>query len=98
MMLNVVGSFFGDKIDLNGRLNFVSSGNFYGATTVDLAAPASTTSEAAGYMSGVAAAAFAVAPASTTAAAAVSASRSSSTRDLGPSSGERKAPNSHALQ
>jgi len=35
MMLNLVGNFFADKIDLNGRLNFLSSGNFYGATTVD---------------------------------------------------------------
>lgn len=35
MMLNVIGSTFGDKIDLNGRLNYVSSGNFYLARTLD---------------------------------------------------------------
>ncbi len=35
MMLNVAGSVFDDKIDLNGRLNFISSGNFYGAKTID---------------------------------------------------------------
>jgi len=35
MMLNVVGSIFDDKVDLNGRLNFISSGNFYGAKTID---------------------------------------------------------------
>ncbi len=35
MMLNVVGSVFGDKIDLNGRLNFHSTGNFYSARTID---------------------------------------------------------------
>src|SRR5207253_8636456 len=35
MMLNVTGSVFGDKIGLNGRLNFLSTGNFYGAKTVD---------------------------------------------------------------
>ncbi len=35
MMLNVMGSVFGDKIDLNGRFNYVSSGNFYGAKTID---------------------------------------------------------------
>ena len=34
-MLTVIGSVFGDKIDLNGRLNYVSTGNFYGAKTVD---------------------------------------------------------------
>lgn len=35
MMFNVIGSTFGDKIDLNGRLNYVSSGNFYLARTLD---------------------------------------------------------------
>ena len=35
MMLNVIGSVFGDKIDLNGRFNYISSGNFYGAKTID---------------------------------------------------------------
>lgn len=35
MMLNVVGSVFNDKVDLNGRLNFISTGNFYGAKTID---------------------------------------------------------------
>ena len=34
-MLNAIGCVFGDKVDLNGRLNFLSSGNFYGARTVD---------------------------------------------------------------
>lgn len=35
MMINVIGSTFDNKIDLNGRLNFVSSGGFYGANTID---------------------------------------------------------------
>jgi hypothetical protein len=35
MMVNVIGSVFGDKIDLSGRLNYVSSGNFYLAKTID---------------------------------------------------------------
>jgi hypothetical protein len=35
MMLTVVGSVFGDKMDLNGRLNFTSTGNFYLARTLD---------------------------------------------------------------
>jgi len=35
MMINVIGSVFADKIDLNGRLNYVSSGNFYGAKTIE---------------------------------------------------------------
>ena len=35
MMLNVMGSVFGDPIDLNGRLNYVSNGNFYFARTLD---------------------------------------------------------------
>lgn len=34
-MLTVIGSVFGDKIDLNGRLNFISTGNAYGARTID---------------------------------------------------------------
>ena len=34
-MLTVIGCVFGDKIDLNGRLNFISSGNGYGARTID---------------------------------------------------------------
>lgn len=34
LMINVIGSVFGDKIELNGRVNFVSSGNFYGANTI----------------------------------------------------------------
>jgi len=34
VMITVVGSVFGDKIDLNGRLNYISTGNFYGARTV----------------------------------------------------------------
>jgi len=35
MMLNVIGCVFADKVDLNGRFNFLSSGNFYGARTID---------------------------------------------------------------
>jgi hypothetical protein len=34
-MLNISGSVFGDKIDLNGRLNFISTANFYAAKTID---------------------------------------------------------------
>ncbi|MDQ3800591.1 MAG: hypothetical protein M3384_14170 [Acidobacteriota bacterium] len=34
LMLVVVGSHFGDKIELNGRLNYISTGNYYGAKTV----------------------------------------------------------------
>lgn len=34
-MINVIGSVFGDKIDLNGRLAYVSNGNFYQANTID---------------------------------------------------------------
>ena len=34
VMLTVIGSIFGDKIELNGRLNYISTGNFYGAATV----------------------------------------------------------------
>jgi hypothetical protein len=35
MMLTVIGSVFDDEIDLNGRLNFMSSGNFFGAKTIE---------------------------------------------------------------
>jgi hypothetical protein len=35
VMINVIGSVFGDKVDLNGRVNYVSSGNFYLANTID---------------------------------------------------------------
>ncbi len=35
MMVNVIGSVFGDKIDLNGRFNYNSTGNFYLAKTID---------------------------------------------------------------
>jgi hypothetical protein len=35
LMITVIGSVFGDKIDLNGRLNYISTGNFYGARTVE---------------------------------------------------------------
>ncbi len=35
MMLNVIGCVFADKVDLNGRLNFASTGNFYQAKTID---------------------------------------------------------------
>lgn len=34
-MINVAGSVFGDKVDLNGRLNYVSTGNFYQANTIE---------------------------------------------------------------
>lgn len=34
-MITVVGSIFADKVDLNGRLNYTSTGNFYGARTVE---------------------------------------------------------------
>ncbi len=34
-MLTVIGSVMGDKVDLNGRLNFVSTGNAYSARTID---------------------------------------------------------------
>lgn len=43
-VLTVTGSTFGDKIDLNGRMNFVSSGNFYGARTIDAEPSVSITS------------------------------------------------------
>jgi hypothetical protein len=33
-IITVVGSIFGDVIDLNGGLNYISTGNSYGATTV----------------------------------------------------------------
>jgi hypothetical protein len=34
MMLTVIGSVFGDAIELHGRMNFVSSGNFFQASNV----------------------------------------------------------------
>lgn len=34
MMMVAIGSHFGDKIELSGRMNYVSSGSFYGAKTV----------------------------------------------------------------
>jgi hypothetical protein len=34
VMLTVINSIFGDKIELGGRLNYISTGNFYGAATV----------------------------------------------------------------
>jgi hypothetical protein len=34
MMLTTVGNVFGDKLELHGRLNFVSSGNFFAANNV----------------------------------------------------------------
>lgn len=34
MNLTVIGSTFGDKIELNGRFNYVSTGNWYGASNV----------------------------------------------------------------
>jgi hypothetical protein len=44
MVMTVIGSTFGDKVELNGRLNFVSSGNFYGAATVQAQPQVSITS------------------------------------------------------
>lgn len=41
MMMTVIGSVFGDKVDLNGRFNYFSSGNLYGPKTLD-AEPAVT--------------------------------------------------------
>jgi len=35
MMMTVVGSVFGDKVDLNGRMNYISTGNMYGPRTVE---------------------------------------------------------------
>lgn len=35
MMLNVIGSVFGDKVELNGRHNYASSGNLYFANTIN---------------------------------------------------------------
>ncbi|MEO8649256.1 MAG: hypothetical protein ABI539_08835 [Acidobacteriota bacterium] len=32
--LTVIGSTFGDKIELNGRMNYISTGNFYGPRSV----------------------------------------------------------------
>jgi hypothetical protein len=34
MMVTVINSIFGDKVELNGRFQYVSTGNLYGATTV----------------------------------------------------------------
>ncbi|MFN0278563.1 MAG: hypothetical protein ACKVRN_08175 [Pyrinomonadaceae bacterium] len=34
-MLTVIGSVLGDTIDLNGRLNFISTGSYYSARTID---------------------------------------------------------------
>lgn len=34
MMVTVVGSVFGDKLELHGRMNFVSTGNFFNANNV----------------------------------------------------------------
>ena len=34
LMINVIGSVFADKLELNGRINYVSSGNFYGPTAI----------------------------------------------------------------
>jgi hypothetical protein len=48
-MLNVIGSVMGDKVDLNGRLNYLSSGNFYGARTVDAEPGVTITSTADRY-------------------------------------------------
>ncbi len=49
MLLNVIGCIFGDKIDLNGRLNFTSTGNFYQANTIDAEASVTITSTADRY-------------------------------------------------
>lgn len=34
MMVSVVGSTFGNPVELHGRMNYMSSGSFYGATTI----------------------------------------------------------------
>jgi hypothetical protein len=34
LMMTVIGSVFGDKIELNGRINYVSVASFYGANTI----------------------------------------------------------------
>ena len=44
MMVNVMGSVFGDPVDLNGRFNYVSTGNFYLARTVNAAPSVTITS------------------------------------------------------
>jgi hypothetical protein len=33
LMINVLGNIFGDKIEIAGRVNYISSGNLYGPTT-----------------------------------------------------------------
>lgn len=43
-MITVVGSVFGDLIELNGRLNYISTGNFYSARTVKSAPTVTITS------------------------------------------------------
>lgn len=43
-MLSISSSVFGDKIDLNGRLNLISTGNFYGAKTIDAESAVTITS------------------------------------------------------
>ncbi len=43
-MMTVVGSVFGDPIELNGRLNYISTGNFYSARTVKSAPTVTITS------------------------------------------------------
>ncbi|MFN6964507.1 MAG: hypothetical protein ACK4S4_12175 [Pyrinomonadaceae bacterium] len=34
MMMTVIGSAFGDRVELNGRMNYISTGNFYGPRTI----------------------------------------------------------------
>lgn len=44
LMLTIIGSVFADKMELNGRINFISTGNFYYAKTVQTAPGVTITS------------------------------------------------------
>lgn len=44
LMINVIGSIFGDRVELGGRINYISSGNFYGARTIQADAATNITS------------------------------------------------------
>jgi hypothetical protein len=44
LMLTVINSIFGDKIELGGRMQYISTGNFYGAKTVTSTADVKITS------------------------------------------------------
>lgn len=43
-MMTVIGSIFGDNIELNGRVNYISTGNHYGARTIQAAPTVTVTS------------------------------------------------------